>query len=98
MRYSKEEKEMWLEDWRASGKSAYQYGKENGFVPWTFIRWTKEEAETKPSFVEVPLEGLRQPPQVAEMLIEKGVIRIHIPLGMDCNRLRAALEGLRVVL
>jgi len=30
MQYSKEEKAMWLEDWRQSGKTAWAYAKENG--------------------------------------------------------------------
>ncbi|MCL1836422.1 MAG: hypothetical protein FWG46_02610 [Treponema sp.] len=34
MRYSKEEKAMWLEDWWQSGKSAWVYAKENGLNPW----------------------------------------------------------------
>ncbi|MDR2596447.1 MAG: hypothetical protein LBC76_03905 [Treponema sp.] len=35
MKYGKEEKIMWLEDWQQSGKSAWVYAKENGLVPWT---------------------------------------------------------------
>ena len=37
MRYSKEEKAMWVEDWRQSGKNATAYAKENGLVAWTFV-------------------------------------------------------------
>ena len=40
-KYSKEEKTMWLEDWKQSGKGAWLYAKENGLVPQTFVNWTK---------------------------------------------------------
>jgi hypothetical protein len=33
MNYSGEEKAMWLEDWRGSGKSAWSYAKANGLNP-----------------------------------------------------------------
>ena len=41
MQYSEEEKEMWLEDWRQSGKPAWAYAKANGLNPQTFAKWTK---------------------------------------------------------
>ena len=53
MQFSTEEKAMWLEDWRQSGKSAWAYAKENGLVPQTFVRWTKLENEPNIGFVEV---------------------------------------------
>jgi hypothetical protein len=48
MKISEEEKEMRLEDWRQSGKSAWAYAKENGFVPQTFVKWVKAGAGAKP--------------------------------------------------
>ena len=48
MPYSREEKEMWVEDWQASGKSAWSYAKANGLNPQTFVRWTKGEKEAEP--------------------------------------------------
>ena len=33
MKYSEEEKAMWLEDWRQSGKSVWAYAKANGLNP-----------------------------------------------------------------
>jgi len=41
MKFSEEEKAMWLEDWRRSGKKAWTYAKENGLIPQTFVGWTK---------------------------------------------------------
>jgi transposase-like protein len=94
MKFSGEEKTMWVEDWRRSGKSVWSYAKENGLVPQTFARWTKEEAETKPCFVEVPAVIMPPPHQPAEILIENGGMRIHIPLTIGAGELRTVIEAL----
>ena len=97
MQFSKEEKAMWLEDWRQSCKSAWSYAKENGLNPQTFVRWTKGEPEGKRKavgFVEVSIQAMSFPVQAQEILIEKGDVRIHIPLAMGRNELRAVMEGL----
>ena len=105
MQFSEEEKTMWLEDWSQSGKSAWAYAKENSLNPQTFVRWTKREpeakktpGETKMSFVEIPAQVMRIPPQAQEILIEKGDVKIHIPLDVGRNELRAVMEGLGGVL
>jgi hypothetical protein len=46
MKFSEEEKAMWLEDWRRSEKSAWAYAMENGLVPQTFVKWAKAETDT----------------------------------------------------
>ena len=98
MQFSKEEKAMWLEDWKRSGKKAWAYAKENGLVPQTFVSWTKREAEAKPCFVEVPTQVVRPALQRHEILIEKGDVKIHIPLITGCGELRAIMEGLGAAL
>ena len=98
MHYSKEEKEMWLDDWRQSGKSAWAYAKENGLNSQTFVKWKKTETEAKSCLVEVPALMMPPLPFAHEILIEKGEIKIHIPLGMGCNELRAVMEGLGAAL
>jgi len=40
MKYSKEEKTMWLEDWKQSGKST----KQNGVEPFLYLRTLFEKA------------------------------------------------------
>ena len=97
-KYSEEEKAMWLEDWRQSGKSAWAYAKANGLNLQTFKRWTKAGEETKQCFVEVPMEVPVPVKGVTEILIEKGDVRIHIPLTAGCGELRAVMEGLGRVL
>jgi len=101
MRYSKEEKEMWLEDWRQSGKGAWGYAKANNLNPQTFVSWSK--AEKKTGFVEVlSAKATAQilPPfqHTQEILIEKGDVKIHIPLTLGRNELRAVMEGLGAAL
>ena len=104
MVYSEEEKSMWLDDWRQSGKSAWAYAKANKLNPQTFAKWTKAEksekalAETKQCFVEVPMQAIMPVKNIPEILIEKGDVKIHIPLSAGCSELRAVMEGLGRVL
>ena len=96
--YSKEEKAMWLEDWRQSGKNAWAYAKENGLLPQTFTSWTKPKKTAKQALVEVPGKVLKSASiEHEKMLIEKGDIKIHIPLGLDSRELQAIIECLRKV-
>ena len=97
MRFSKEEKAMWLADWQHSGKSAWAYAKENGLVAQTFIRWTKEAPEPPQHFVEVAAQAMPLH-HLPEMLIEKGDVKIHIPLSIGSGALRAVMEGLGAAL
>jgi transposase-like protein len=98
MKFSEEEKRMWLEDWRRSGKSAWAYAKENGLNQQTFVKWTKSGTEEKPCFVEVPAQVPVLSVNMPEILIEKGEVKIHIPLMTSRGELRAVMEGLGAVL
>jgi len=104
MRYSEEEKTMWLEDWQASGRSAWAYAKENGINQHTFIKWTKAGNEAKQNFVEVPVVSsgdtvvAKRAMSIPEILIEKGEVKIYIPLVINHNQLRAVIEGLGAAL
>lgn len=97
-KYSEEEKAMWLEDWRESGKSAWAYAKANGLNLQTFKRWTKTGKEKEHCFVEIPMQVPVAINSVPEILIEKGDVKIHIPLTTGCGELRAVMEGLGRVL
>ena len=94
MHYSKEEKAMWIEDWLKSGKSAWAYAKENGLLPQTFTKWTKAKAESKPCFVPVPAQVLKPLEYPQEILIEKGEVKIHIPLCVAGKELHAIFKAL----
>jgi len=98
MKFSEEEKAMWLEDWRQGGKSAWAYAKANGLNPQTFTKWTKAGMETEPCFVEVPVPVMASTPCEPEILIEKGEVKIHIPLISGNRELRAVMEWLGCVI
>jgi transposase-like protein len=80
MKFNKDEKAKWLANWKASGRSACAYAKENGLCQQTFYKWIKQEQKISQDFVEVPLQKISQKIPEPEILIEKGSLRIHIPL------------------
>jgi len=98
MHFSKEKKAKLLEDWRESGKSISAFVKENGLVRWTFTKWLNAERNLKPCFVEIPTEAIQATARAGQIVIEKGEVRIHIPLGLSSKELRAVVEGLGVAL
>jgi transposase-like protein len=95
--YSAEEKAKWLGGWKGSGKSISAYARANGISPQTFHKWVKK-AKGQPGFVEInepaSERGARAPRD--EILIEKGEVKIHLPLNAGPPELRAVLEGLGV--
>ena len=97
MRFSTEERARLLGEWRESGKSISAYVREKGLVRWTFTKWLKAEKESKPCFVEVqaPVKVAAAHAQPQEILIEKGEIKIHIPLCVWAQGSGAVMEGLR---
>ena len=94
MRFSEKEKAMRLEDWRRSGKSAWAYAKENGLCPQTFGRWTKTKSKSTHGFVELPKELILPQKNYQVILIEKGEMKIHIPLTLGCGELRTIFSAL----
>jgi len=71
MRFSNEEKMMWLADWKSSGKSLWKYAKENGLCPQTFAKWTQVKNESQSGFVEVPAKVIQPLQYAQEILIKK---------------------------
>ena len=98
MQFKKEEKAVWLKNFRRSGKSAWAYARANGLNPQTFAKWVKLENENKNIFVEIPAKVV--PPIQAShgIIIEKADIKIHIPLILSSVELSAVMEGLKAVL
>ena len=94
MKFSEEEKALWLEDWRKSGKKPWTYAKENGLIPQTFVRWTKAKTENKSCLVEVPVRVLSAVEHDKEILVEKGEVKIHIPLSIGGEELRTIINVL----
>jgi transposase-like protein len=98
MKFSKEEKAMWLEDWKQSGKKAWTYAKENGLIPQTFCSWVKREEKKASGFVEIPIRKKPKPELPQEILVEKGDIKIHIPMSVWIEYPSVIAEGLKAVL
>jgi hypothetical protein len=105
MHYSKNEKAMLLKNWQQSSKTAWAYAKENGINYQTFKNWTNtvDQIKTSSCFVEIPSsqvsqQTLKTAMPVPEILIEKGDVKIHIPLAITCSELRAVMEGLGAAL
>jgi len=98
MQYSKEEKAMWLEDWRQSGKTAWVYAKENGLVPQTFVSWTKSGSKNKQPLVEIPAKTLQSSRHHKALIIEKGEVKMHIPLTVDGDELQKFIVTLAAAL
>jgi len=96
MKYSEEEKAEWLKAWQKSGKSAWAYAKENGLIPQTFERWANGKTKKKNSFVQIRSKVITV--NQAVIIVEKGDIKIHIPLGTSSSELRTAIECLGVSL
>ena len=98
MSYSNEEKAMWLDDWRKSGKKAWAYARENGLIPQTFVGWTKRKTKAEQDFVEISHHAYQGQKQIPGIIIEKGDIKIHLPQGMSKIDLCTVIESLRVAL
>ena len=99
MKISKEEKEMWLEDWKRSGKKAWTYAKENNLMPQTFCSWVKRtEAKIQGGFVDVSKQMKTHIVSLPEIRIEKGGINIYVPLTVWAESSAAVIEGLKAIL
>ena len=95
MKISTEEKTMWLEDWKRSGKKAWTYAKENGLIPQTFCSWVRRAEEKKSTgFIEVPKQLIPVPVQSQEMVIETCGLKIHIPLTVCVAELQTIFAAL----
>jgi len=90
--YSKEEKALRVEDRQKSGKGAWTYAKENGLIPQTFVNWTKKKTEKKNNFVQIRTRVIAA--NQGAILVEKGDVKIHIPLSAGSSELRTVLECL----
>jgi len=94
MHYSTEEKAKMLEEWKQSGKKAWKYAQEKGLIPQTFCRWARKEREKGTGFVAVTARAVVPVLAGREIVIEKGDIRIRLPLDVRCNELRTVVEAL----
>jgi len=97
MHFSKEEIAKRLKEWKNSGKSAWAYSKENGICQQTFAKWVKKEKEKKGGFVEIKAKKKLLKQDSEEIVIEKGDIKIQIPVTTGINELQAIVKALGTV-
>jgi transposase-like protein len=99
-----EEKAMWVEDWKASGQSAWKYAKDNKLNTQTFSNWVKAAAaetgtgEEAGGFVEVTgkakkIKGGKR--KGRKIIIECGGLRAWIPESAGAEKIRAVIAGMR---
>ena len=97
MKFSKEERALWLEDWKQSGKSAWAYAKENGLIPQTFCRWVKRKTKKVSGFMEIPASKRLRLETTQEIVVEKGDIKIRFPLSVWIEYPGSIMEGLKAI-
>ena len=98
MKFNNEEKAKYLSEWKRSGIKAWTFAKEKGICPQTFTKWVKKEKKRKNCFVEITAKAMPNLESTREIVIEKGGIKIHIPLSVWAEGARVILEGLKAEL
>lgn len=86
---------MWLEDWRQSKKKVWTYATENGLIPQTFCNWVKRAERKEAGFVEISAHKKAKLGQTQVIVIEKGYIKIYLPLSMWVQEAAVIMEGLK---
>jgi len=61
-------------------------------TPQTFVNWTKKKTEKKNNFVQIRPKAITV--NQAVILVEKGDIKIHIPLSACGSELQTVIEYL----
>ena len=91
----KQEQEDHVRKWQQSGQSKNAYALKAGINPRTFIGWTWErEKKKKAGFVEIPQKVFAAATE--EMIIEKGSIRVLLPLTIGVEKLQTVFSALGV--
>jgi transposase-like protein len=93
-KYSAEEKVKMLEGWKSSGKGAWEYARAIGVKGQTFSKWVKKETGGR-RFVEIKPKIRAETCIVPEIIVERGEIRVRLPLGTGGEELRTVIEVLR---
>ena len=81
-KYSEEEKEKMIEQWKKSGRSRWTFAREQGINPQTLYKWTAATKEPS-GFVELRTGNDPLFPNNREIILEHGETRIRIPLEIS---------------
>jgi len=100
-RYDQDFKEKFLKDWKKSGKSILIFAKENGINKQTAYNWIKKENRIKfgSGFVKMPIpENLSSISFENKLIIEKGDIKIYLPLNINNEIFQTIINTLRNII
>jgi transposase-like protein len=91
MRYSEEERELVISEWKASGLSRTAFARANRLNPQTLQNWTRERERP---LVEIPASTAAVALASPEIIVEKGAIRVRLPGELGAKLLPVALRVL----
>ena len=98
-KYSKEEKEKHLKQWRSSGLSGQEYCRRNNIRPTTLYSWTKKERQDKAKkniqgLVKIPLVNTKQENKDQKIVVEYQGLKIQMPASAGADYLIAILQNI----
>ncbi len=82
--YNKIERELFLKEWKKSGKSVMGFCREKNIPPTTFYGWTKSQRKKKNK--EIPFVQVKSKPVQncsINVVIEKADLKVHIPFNSE---------------
>jgi transposase-like protein len=90
-----DEKKALITEWRGTGKTAAEYCRIKGIKPTTFYGWIKNEKKNKlQKFVEI--SKTLEPVKKDEIILEKGDVKIHIPVSLIESELKQILKAFNI--
>jgi len=98
-RYTKQEIEEIIADWKVSKQSISKYASENGYPFSTFYRWTTIFKNIAPKiqsarFVELPKLQIAKNSEKQTIVIEKADLKITVPLNIAPESLQNIMSVL----
>ncbi len=98
IQYSDSERQVFLQEWKKSGKSIQKYCRENNIRPTTFYGWTKSRKGTlkkESQFIEIKSAAVLT--HSRNIILEKNDLKIHIPSDMTMNDLKPLFKILGII-
>ena len=95
-KYTKAERQEHVERWKKGALSKAAYAKSVGINETTFYTWAKGAASEGQGFVEISAQIKQE--QAHRILIEKGDVKIHVPLSVWAESFAVIMEGLKAAI
>jgi len=98
-KYSKEERDKHLTEWRKSGLSGQDYCRRNNIRATTFYGWTKKERQKKikrdyEGFVKIPVKAIEKEDPDHRIIVEYKDIRINLPISINTEYLQTIIKSI----